>query len=259
MLVVLSPAKRLDFSAEAPTTHFSKPIFLKETKILVDELRKKTAGELSDLMGISENLAQENALRYSQVKFPLNLNNSKQAIFAFRGDTYLGLGPETFLEEDLIFSQLKLRILSGLFGILSPLDLIFPYRLEMGTKFGIGNHRDLYGYWSEKVTANFNELDNSYLLNCASEEYFSVIDLKKLKAKVITPVFLDREKGTKDKFKNIGIFAKQARGMMASFMIKERIKDPEKIKDFNLAGYAFDAKESKNEKLIFKREYKRKS
>lgn len=259
MLVVLSPAKRLDFSTQAPTAHFSKPVFLKEAKILVDELKKKTPTELSDLMGISEKLAQENAQRYSQVKFPLNLKNSKQAIFAFQGDTYLGLGAETFSQEDLFFSQLQLRILSGLFGVLSPLDLIFPYRLEMGTKFGIGKHRNLYEFWKDKVTSNLNELDNSYLINCASEEYFSVIDSKKLKAKVITPVFLDREKGTKDKFKNIGIFAKQARGMMASFIIKERIKKPGKIKEFDLAGYAFDAKESKNEKLIFKREFKRKS
>ena len=259
MLVVLSPAKRLDFSNQGPTSHFSKPVFLKEAKILVDKLKEKTPEELSDLMGISKKLAQENAQRYGQVKFPLSLKNSKQAIFAFKGDTYLGLSPDTFSEDDLLFAQLKLRILSGTFGVLSPLDLIFPYRLEMGTKLEIGDHRDLYSYWKNKVTSYLNEMDNSYLINCASEEYFSVIDTKKLKAEVITPVFLDREKGTKDKFKNIGLFAKGARGMMAGFIIKEKIKNSDKIKDFNIAGYAFDPKESKNSKIIFKREYKRKS
>ncbi len=258
MLVVLSPAKRLDFSNQGPTSHFSKPVFLKEAKILVDNLKEKTPQDLSDLMGISEKLAQENALRYGQVKFPLNLKNSKQAIFAFKGDTYLGLSADKFSEDDLLFAQLKLRILSGLFGILSPLDLIFPYRLEMGTKLEIGDKRNLYSFWKDKVTSYLNEIESSYLINCASEEYFSVIDPKKLKAEVITPVFLDREKGTKDKFKNIGLFAKTARGMMANFIIKERIKDPDKIKDFDLAGYAFDPKESTNSKIIFKREYKRK-
>ena len=197
MLVVLSPAKRLDFSSRAPTSNFSQPIYLKEAKILVGELKKKSPKELGELMGISEKLAQENAWRYSQVKFPFNLDNAKQAIFAFQGNTYLGLKVNKFSEEDLLIAQLRLRILSGLFGLLSPLDLIFPYRLEMGTKFSVGGHKDLYGFWKEKVTKSLNEIDSSYLINCASEEYFSVVDPKKIKAKIITPVFFDREIGSK--------------------------------------------------------------
>jgi len=259
MLVVLSPAKKLDFSAKAKTTIFSQPTFLKEAKILVAELKKKKPEELSELMGISEKLAAENAWRYSQVKFPFNLNNAKQAAFAFMGDTYQGLSIGKFNEEDLLYAQLRLRILSGLFGILSPLDLIFPYRLEMGTNFGIGDHKNLYSYWKDKVTANLNKMESSYLINCASTEYFSVIDTKKIKAQIIHPIFLDREKGSKEKYKNIGLFAKKARGMMARFIIQERIKDPKNLKEFDFEGYVFEPKESKDTKPVFKREYKRKS
>lgn len=259
MLVVLSPAKKLDFSARATTSVFSQPIFLKEAKVLIAELKKKSPEELSKLMGISEKLGQENAWRYSQVKFPFTLNNAKQAGFAFTGDTYLGLSIKKFTEDDLLYAQLRLKILSGLFGILSPLDLIFPYRLEMGTRFGVDGQKDLYSFWKEKVTANLNETDSSYLINCASAEYFSVIDSKKIKAQIITPIFLDREMGSREKFKNIGLFAKKARGMMARFIIKERIKDPKKLKDFDFEGYVFDSQESKETKPVFKREYKRKS
>lgn len=259
MLVVLSPAKRLDFSSRAKTTIYSQPIFLKEAKTLVAKLKKFGPEELSELMGISKKLAEENAWRYSEVKFPFNLNNAKQAAFAFKGDTYQGLSINKFSQDDLFYAQLRLRILSGLFGILSPLDLIFPYRLEMGTNLSVGGHKDLYSFWKDKVTANLNEMDSSYLVNCASTEYFSVIDAKKLKAEVVTPVFLDREKGSKEKYKIIGIFAKAARGMMARFIIQERIKEPKNLREFDFEGYVFDQKESKESKPVFKREYKRKS
>jgi cytoplasmic iron level regulating protein YaaA (DUF328/UPF0246 family) len=259
MLVILSPAKRLDFSAKTDSANYSQPVFLKDTKLLVGELKHKTPKQLSKLMGISEKLAVENAARYSQVKFPLNTSNAKEAIFAFQGDTYQGLSISKFSEEDLAQAQLRIRILSGLFGVLAPQDLIFPYRLEMGTKFGIGKVKDLYGFWREKVTDHLNDLENEYLVNCASEEYFSVIDKKRIKAKIITPIFLDREKGTSGKYKNIGFFAKRARGMFSRFIILEKIKEPNQLLNFNFEGYTFDKSQSKEDRPVFKREFIRKT
>ncbi len=259
MLVILSPAKRLDFSAKTDSANFSLPVFLKDAKMLVGELKLKTPKELSKLMGISEKLALENATRYSQVKFPLGRSNSKQAIFAFQGDTYQGLSVSKFSEEDIMQAQKRIRILSGLFGVLAPQDLIFPYRLEMGTKFVIGKNKNLCDFWREKVTDHLNELENEYLVNCASEEYFSVIDKKRIKAKIISPIFLDREKGTNEKYKNIGFFAKRARGMLSRFIILEKIKEPSKISNFNFEGYSYDKSQSKEDRPVFKREYLRKT
>jgi cytoplasmic iron level regulating protein YaaA (DUF328/UPF0246 family) len=149
--------------------------------------------------------------------------------------------------------------LSGLFGVLSPMDLIFPYRLEMGTKLKVGQDKNLYEFWGNKITDYLSELGSEYLINCASEEYFSVINPKKLKQKIITPVFLNKEKGTNRKYKTIGIFAKKARGMFARFIIQEKIKTISLLKDFNLEGYIFDKSESTEDRPVFKREYKRKS
>ncbi len=259
MLVILSPAKRLDFSSKAVSAHFSHPAFLKETKVLVEILKKKSPKDLTHLMGISEKLAMENVKRYSNISFPLRNSEQRPAIFAFKGDTYQGLSVSLFSESDLLQAQLKIRILSGLFGVLAPLDLIFPYRLEMGTKLPVGKEKNLYGFWNEKITDYLNNLETEYLVNCASEEYFQVLDTKKIKAKIITPVFLDRELGSSGKHKNIGIFAKQARGMFSRFIIKEKISSPDRLSEFNYGGYSFDKKESSANKLVFKREFKRKS
>ncbi|MFI5391790.1 MAG: YaaA family protein, partial [Bacteriovoracales bacterium] len=219
----------------------------------------KTPKQLSKLMGISEKLAIENAGRFSQAKFPLSISNAKQAIFAFQGDTYQGLSVSKFSEEDLVLAQLRIRILSGLFGVLAPQDLIFPYRLEMGTKLGIGKNKDLYDFWREKVTDHLNKLENEFLVNCASDEYFSVIDKKRIKAKIINPIFLDREKGTSGKYKNIGFFAKRARGMLSRFIILEKINEPSKLSNFNFEGYTFDKSLSKEDRPVFKREFIRKT
>lgn len=256
MLMVVSPAKSLDFETRPGTRKFSQPEFLKESNALVKDLRKLEPDDLSELMDISPSLAEENHRRFANWHTPFDLKNSKQAIFAFKGDVYLGLQAEDFGTADLNFAQKHLRILSGLYGVLRPLDLMQPYRLEMGRKFGVNGAKTLYEFWGAKLTDQLNaEFESqsskkNVLINLASNEYFNSIQTKGLDAKIITPVFKDWSNG---KYRIVSFFAKKARGQMAAHIIKNRLQSPAKLKDFAVDGYRFDPEESTDNKLVFKR------
>ena len=256
MLMVVSPAKSLDFETRPGTRKFSQPEFLKESNALVKDLRKLEPDDLSELMDISPSLAEENHRRFANWHTPFDLKNSKQAIFAFKGDVYLGLQAEDFGSADLNFAQKHLRILSGLYGVLRPLDLMQPYRLEMGRKFGVNGAKTLYEFWGARLTDQLNaEFESqsskkNVLINLASNEYFNSIQTKGLDAKIITPVFKD---WSNDKYRIVSFFAKKARGQMAAHIIKNRLQSPAKLKDFAVDGYRFDPEESTDNKLVFKR------
>ena len=256
MLMVVSPAKSLDFETRPGTRKFSQPEFLKESNALVKDLRKLEPDDLSELMDISPSLAEENHRRFANWHTPFDLKNSKQAIFAFKGDVYLGLQAEDFGTADLNFAQKHLRILSGLYGVLRPLDLMQPYRLEMGRKFGVNGAKTLYEFWGAKLTDQLNaEFESqsskkNVLINLASNEYFNSIQTKGLDAEIITPVFKDWSNG---KYRIVSFFAKKARGQMAAHIIKNRLQSPAKLKDFAVDGYCFDPEESTDNKLVFKR------
>ncbi|HBW83687.1 MAG TPA: peroxide stress protein YaaA [Gammaproteobacteria bacterium] len=256
MLLVVSPAKSLDFENKAKTRKFSQPEFLKESRALIKDLRKLKPDDLSELMNISSKLADENHQRFANWHTPFDLDNAKQAIFAFRGDVYLGLQAEEFSTADLNFAQDHLRILSGLYGILRPLDLMQAYRLEMGRKFRSNGNLNLYEFWGDKLTKKLNEeLESSAattntLVNLASNEYFNSIDEKLLNAEVITPVFKDWSNG---KYRIVSFFAKKARGQMTAHIIKNRLKTPESLTEFATEGYRFDQEESSGGTLVFKR------
>jgi len=256
MLTVVSPAKSLDYSTRAKTKKHSEPSFLNEAEQLIDGLRGLNPPQLSSLMDISESLAEENFQRYAEWQRPFTLNNAKQAIFAFKGDVYLGLKAEDFGTTDLNFAQNHLRILSGLYGVLRPLDLMQAYRLEMGRKFGVNGSKNLYQFWGPKITENLNaalERQNQkkkILINLASNEYFSSVDAKLLDAEVITPQFKDWSRG---QYRVLSFFAKRARGEMAAYIIREKINSPSKLKDFNVDGYTFSEEESSKTTYVFKR------
>lgn len=259
MLVVISPAKRLDFDHKASTKSFSEPIFFKEGLALARELKKEGAPGLKKLMKISDKIAEENANRFKSFKTSQSLENAKQAAFAFQGDTYQGLSVTEYSSGDIKEAQKNLRILSGLYGVLAPLDLIQPYRLEMGTKFKIKNNKNLYEYWQKNVTAEINNTlkknKTNFLVNCASNEYFSVLSAKDLDCEVITPVFKDSPKGEDRPFKIMSFFAKRARGLMASYIIQNKAKNPEDLKKFKASGYKYIASESTPLKPVFHRKY----
>ncbi|MCX2679685.1 peroxide stress protein YaaA [Galbibacter sp. EGI 63066] len=253
MKIVISPAKSLDFESKLPTTKYTEPEFLNEAEKLNAALQKKTPKKLSTLMGISNKLAELNWERNQQFKTPFTPENARPAVYAFNGDVYNGLDAYTIPSEKLEALQEKLRILSGLYGMLKPLDLIQPYRLEMGTKLRIGHKKNLYDFWKKKVTAKLNdELEEGELfLNLASNEYFGAVDGKKLKTPVITPVFKDWKN---DKLKVISFFAKKARGSMVRYIIDTNATTVEDIKGFNYDGYAFSEEHSvKENELVFVR------
>lgn len=253
MKIVISPAKSLNFETELPITQHSEMIFLKEATQINRVLLKKKPQQLAELMSISDNLAQLNWER-NQARDLSNLSkmNARQAVYAFDGDVYTGLDVYTLSEDKVQKMQDSLRILSGLYGFLKPLDLMQPYRLEMGTKLAVGTHKDLYAFWKEKVTKALNqELKSDELfINLASQEYFGAIDVKKLKVPVITPEFKDLKDG---KLKMISFFAKKARGMMVRYILDHDVQDLDGLKGFNYEGYAFDASLSTEQKLVFTR------
>lgn len=259
MLVVISPAKRLDFDNVAKTKSFSEPIFFKEGLALVRELKKEGPAGLKKLMKISDKIAEENAKRFKEFKTAQSLSNAKQAAFAFQGDTYQGLSVTNYSSSDIKEAQKNLRILSGLYGVLSPLDLIQPYRLEMGTKFKVLKSKNLYEYWQQSVTEEINKTlkknKTKFLVNLASNEYFSVIDKNGLDGDVITPVFKDSPKGEDKPFKVMSFFAKRARGMMASYIIQNKVEKPEELRDFKEAGYKYIPSESGPLSPVFHRKY----
>jgi cytoplasmic iron level regulating protein YaaA (DUF328/UPF0246 family) len=252
MKIVISPAKSMNFESKAPTQKFSQPIFLKEADRLSNILKKKSARSLSKLMSISPALGQLNYERNQNWELPFDLNNAKQAVYAFTGEVYRGLDANSLPLEDLDFLQEHLRILSGQYGILKPLDLMQPYRLEMGTKLKVGVKPNLYKFWDNQITKALNaELEEGELfVNLASNEYFKVLQAKDLKVPVITPVFKDYKNG---EYKMIMTFAKLARGLMVRYIVDHKVTSLEGLKGFNSNGYGFDANLSTDTELVFTR------
>jgi cytoplasmic iron level regulating protein YaaA (DUF328/UPF0246 family) len=254
MLMVISPAKTLDYESPLATQRFTQPALLEKSHQLIDVARDLSPAQISSLMGISDKLAHLNADRFNQWQPPFSLENARQAILAFKGDVYTGLQAETFSDDDFDFAQQHLRMLSGLYGLLRPLDLMQPYRLEMGIKLANPAGKDLYGFWGDLLTEKLNEAiaeqGDDVLINLASDEYFKAIKPKKLNAKLIKPVFLDEKNG---KFKVISFYAKKARGLMSRYVIQNRLTNPAQLKKFDVDGYFLDGAESSENELVFKR------
>lgn len=254
MLIVISPAKTLDFDNPAPTRRFSQPQFQGEALELNALLRSYSSAQLAKLMSISKVLADLNAARNLDWQLPFTPANAKQALFAFRGDVYTGLDADSFGEDELAFAQQHLRILSGLYGLLRPLDLIQPYRLEMGTRLANARGKTLYAYWGDDITTALgkalNEQKDRVLINLASEEYFSAVKPALLEAELVTPVFKDYKSGD---YKILSFFAKKARGAMAAWIIRNQLAEVEALKDFSEGGYQFNKGLSKDGNLVFAR------
>lgn len=253
MKIVISPAKSLDFETPLPKLPHTQPVFLPRSRELIDILREHSPAEIASLMDISDKLAVLNVTRYAEWSPPFRKSNARQAVLAFNGDVYEGLDAGSFAEEDLDWAQKHLRILSGLYGLLRPLDLMQAYRLEMGTRLANPLGRDLYAFWGDTITEALNaELKGKQpvLVNLASEEYFKSVRPAKLKARVITPVF---QEGGAGRYKIVSFYAKRARGLMSRYAILNRITDAEALKDFDVEDYAFDAKASNDTEWYFRR------
>ncbi len=252
MKIVISPAKSLDFESELPTDTFTQAIFLEQAQKISTVLKKRSAKKLSELMHISDNLGQLNFERNQQWSLPFTTENSRQAMYAFKGTVYEGLDAYSIPLNKIDQLQSKLRILSGQYGLLKPLDLMQAYRLEMGTKLKVGTKDNLYKFWDTTITDALNEelKDKEPFINLASNEYFKVVQPKLLKVPVITPVFKDYKGG---KLKVIAFFAKKARGMMVRYIIDNNIEVVEGLKGFNVDGYAFDNNLSTETELVFTR------
>lgn len=255
MLAVISPAKRLDFDTPSPTKKYSLPAYLEESTQLIATLRNKSPVDLSNLMGISCKLADLNYQRYAQWQTPFSTKNAKQAMTAFAGDVYMGLLARTYSERDFSWAQKHVRILSGLHGILKPLDLIQPYRLEMGTELTTTRGANLYDFWGNKVTDELNtaldEQKQPVLINLASKEYFNVLKVDKIRARIITPIFKDLKNGS---YKFVSFFAKKARGSMASYLVKNRISTLKALKEFDCGGYYYAKELSSADEWVFLRD-----
>ena len=254
MLAVISPAKSLDFESIAATSKASEAEFLDQSKYLIQIMQQQTPKQLEKLMKISPKLAELNVRRYRDWCLPFDSTNAKQAILAFRGDVYLGLNADNYSPGDFTFAQKSLRILSGLYGLLRPLDLIQPYRLEMGAKINNRSGKDLYAFWGEKITLGLNQAlskqHNKTLLNLASNEYFKSVKRNLIAGKIITPIFKDYSNGS---YRVVSFYAKKARGYMATFIIKNSLQNPEDIKAFNVDGYRFNADISNETDWLFTR------
>ncbi|VYT70925.1 peroxide stress protein YaaA [Metakosakonia massiliensis] len=254
MLILISPAKTLDYQSELATTRFTQPELLDYSQQLIDVARQLTAPQIKALMGISDKLADLNATRFHDWQPNFTPDNARQAILAFKGDVYTGLQAETFSEADFDFAQQHLRMLSGLYGVLRPLDLMQPYRLEMGIRLENSKGKDLYQFWGETITHTLNDAiaaqGDDIVVNLASDEYFKAVKPQKLNAQIIKPVFLDEKNG---KFKVISFYAKKARGLMSRFIIENRLTKPEQLTAFNSEGYFFDEEGSAGGELVFKR------
>ena len=252
MKIILSPAKSLEFETKATTSKYTQPVFLEQAQKLNGVLKKRSAKQISKLMSVSDALGQLNFQRNQDWNVPFTIENSKQAIYAFRGDVFRGFDIDSLPDNKLDQLQDKLRILSGQYGLLKPLDLMQAYRLEMGTKLKIGRKNNLYQFWDTTITdALNNELkDDEPLINLASKEYFKVIQTKILKTPMITPVFKDFKNG---EYKTIMTFAKLARGYMLRYIIDHDIETVEGLKGFTTQGYGFDANMSTETELVFTR------
>ena len=254
MLIVLSPAKSLDYKTPAKVKAPTLPEFVSESAKLIADLKKLAPQDIAKLMGLSDQLAILNVGRYRDWSKKFTAENSKPAIYAFDGDVYDGFDVKTLNAKAVEFAQDHIRILSGLYGALKPLDLMQPYRLEMGTSFKNPRGKDLYAFWGSRVTDSIKKVlekqKKPVLLNLASEEYFKVLQPKELDCQVISPVFQDAKDG---KYKIISFYAKRARGLMARYVVESRITDPADLKGFNLDGYKYYAAESKVDKPVFRR------
>lgn len=254
MLALLSPAKSLDYESPLLTERSTKPRFVDESAELIEGLRKLSVARVGKLMGISDKLAELNHGRFADWDRNFTKENSRQAILAFTGDVYQGMELGKWSAEDFSRAQRQVRILSGLYGVLRPLDLMQAYRLEMGTKFPNGRGKNLYEFWGSGVTSLLNqdlkESGSETVVNLASNEYFSVVKKKELKGDLITPIFKDEKNG---EYKIISFYAKKARGMMADFIVREGIQDPEDLKGFTTAGYHYSAEDSFGKCLVFLR------
>ena len=256
MLMVISPAKTLDYETPPATPRFTQPEHLEHAQVLIDQLRDFSPAQIADLMHLSDKLAGLNAARFGSWQPAFTPDNAKQALLAFKGDVYTGLNADDFSEADFDFAQQHLRMLSGLYGVLRPLDLMQPYRLEMGTKLANVRGNNLYDFWGERISGWLNEAlaaqGDEVLLNLASNEYFSAVKRKALNARIIDTEFKDLKNG---QYKIISFYAKKARGLMARYVIKERLSTPDDLKAFTYEGYRYSAEASKPDTLVFLRDH----
>lgn len=254
MLMVISPAKTLDYKTSPPTKHYTQPDMLQHSAELIDILRKKPPAELSELMSLSDKLAILNAGRYDEWQPPFTLQNAKQAVFAFMGDVYAGLDTATLNSVQIDYLQQHLRILSGLYGVLRPLDLMQAYRLEMGTKLASSRGKDLYAFWGTHITEVLNTYlagqHDPVLVNLASQEYFGSVDTRAINGAVITPVFQDNKNG---QYKVISFYAKRARGLMVRWAAQHNVDEPDALKKFDSDGYTFNPQASNSTLWVFRR------
>jgi cytoplasmic iron level regulating protein YaaA (DUF328/UPF0246 family) len=252
--MLISPAKTLDYDAVSVTQTYTQPRYLEDSAELIKQLQQLSAQDIASLMSLSDKLAGLNMARFQSWAAPFDLDNAKQAVLAFRGDVYTGLDADTMTEADFEFAQQHLRILSGLYGVLRPLDLMQAYRLEMGTKFSNSRGKDLYAFWGSQLRESIEAepaLEDGVLINLASNEYFKATQAKKLSARVITPQFKDWKNG---QYKMISFYAKKARGLMARFIIDNRIDTVEELKNFDREGYQYSAELSDGDNWVFTRE-----
>lgn len=254
MLVVVSPAKNLDFETDVPVKDYTQPEMLSQAEKLVSRCRKLSPAELGSLMSISDKLATLNANRFTEFTTPFTDNNARQAMYAFNGDVYTGLDAYSLSEDDAHYAQSHLRILSGLYGVLRPLDLMQAYRLEMGTKLDNAKGKDLYAFWGNDITSKLNEAlaeqGDNVLVNLASNEYFKSVKKRLLDGMIVTPNFKDYKNG---QYKVISFFAKKARGSMARYIIENRVSDVAGLKQFNVDGYQYSEEQSSATELVFLR------
>lgn len=255
MLALISPAKTLDYESALPTDAHTLPRLLEHSQELIDVSRKLSAADLSNLMSVSEKIAKLNVARFNDWQSEFNFSNARQALFAFKGDVYTGLNAYDLNDQHIEFAQNHLRMLSGLYGLLRPLDLMMPYRLEMGTKLQNPRGHNLYEFWGERITHLINDdlekANSELLVNIASDEYYKSVSERKIKAEIVKPVFLDQKNG---KYKVISFYAKKARGLMARYIIENQLNQAEDLKSFNSEGYYFDAESSLKGELVFKRD-----
>ena len=255
MFFVLSPAKNLNEKDPSPVSSFTQPDLLPEAEILMQELRQLAPQQIAELMHVSDKIALLNAERNAVWHTPFTPENAKQAVFMFNGDVYEGIAADTFKPEQIDYLQQHVRLLSGLYGVLRPLDLMQPYRLEMGTAFANSHGKNLYEFWGDKITDLLNQTlkqaDSDVLINLASQEYFKSVNTQKLNARLITPIFKDEKNG---KYKIISFYAKRARGLMVRYAAKHGITEPEMLKNFDYEGYSFNEAASNEAEWVFMRE-----
>lgn len=255
MLILVSPAKTLDYESPLPTQKHTQPDFIVHSAELIEVCRQLTPADVASLMKVSDKIAGLNVARFAQWSPEFNFDNARQALFAFKGDVYTGLEANSLSEDEIEYAQSHLRMLSGLYGLLKPLDLMQPYRLEMGTRLANPRGSNLYQFWGDIITDKVNDAlqaqGDDWLINLASNEYFKAVKTKNVKGKIITPVFKDCKNGT---YKVISFYAKKARGMMARYIIENRVNDLDALKAFDTAGYYFVTAESTATELVFKRE-----